>query len=616
MSEPTDTAFFEQILAHLQQTRGFDFTAYKRNTLMRRIARRLQVVGLTTFEEYFDYLQVHQDEFSALFNTVLINVTSFFRDPDVWAYLDSDVLPPLLEAHSRENPLRVWSAGCASGQEPYTLAMLLAERIGAEDLRDHVKIYATDIDEEALVEARQAAYTDRQIADVPEAMRKYFDAGGAKFTLNRDVRRAVIFGTHDLLSDAPISRIDLLLCRNTLMYFNSDAQARVLARFYFSTNPSGVAVLGRAEMLFSQSAMFIPIDLKRRVFRTVPKPTQRDRLLILAQNGHDTMASNAPAPIRLRDAAFEASPQSQLVLDISGIVAMINAAARTHLGLGLRDVGKPFQDLAISYRPAELRAALDRVLELRREVTLKEVAWPDGRQGRYFDVVMSPLFDDDGVLLGTCIAFAEVTQLRSVQDQLKHSRLELETAYEELQSTNEELETTNEELQSTVEELETTNEELQSTNEELETMNEELQSTNEELQTMNDELRNRGSELTSINMFLESVFAGLRSAVVVIDHEYRVQVWNHRAEDLWGVRADEVNQSHFLNLDIGLPVAELRPAIRSVLGGAQDQQEVTLAATSRRGKPIDCRVTVSPLRQENRAVSGAILLMEERFGNP
>jgi two-component system CheB/CheR fusion protein len=616
MAEPTDSALFEQILEHLQQTRGFDFTAYKRSTLMRRIARRLQAVGLTTFGEYFDYLTVHQDEFSALFNTVLINVTSFFRDPDVWAYLASDILPPLLDAHSTDKPIRIWSAGCASGQEPYTVAMLLAERIGTETLRDRVKIYATDVDEEALAEARQAAYTDRQIADVPEAMRKYFDASGSQFLLNRDVRRAVIFGTHDLLTDAPISRIDLLFCRNTLMYFTADAQARVLARFYFSTNPSGIVVLGRAEMLFSQSAMFLPIDLKRRVFRPVPKHTQRDRLLILSQKGQDTMASNVPAPVRLRDAAFEASPLPQLVLDLAGIVAMINAAARTHLGLGSRDVGRPFQDLAISYRPAELRAAVDRVLELRREVTLKEVAWPDGREGKYFEVVLLPLFDDDGVLQGTSIAFVDVTPLRTLQNQLKHSRQEVETAYEELQSTNEELETTNEELQSTVEELETTNEELQSTNEELETMNEELQSTNEELQTTNDELRNRGSELSSMNLFLESVFAGLRSAVVVIDHEYRVQVWNHRAEDLWGVRAEEVNQSHFLNLDIGLPVAELRPAIRSVLGGAQDQQELTVAATSRRGKPIDCRITVSPLRQENRAVGGAILLMEERSDNP
>ena len=259
---------------------------------------------------------MHQDEFSALFNTILINVTSFFRDPDVWAYIDSDVLPPLLEAHSPDDPLRVWSAGCAAGQEPYTLAMLIAEHIGIEKLRDHVKIYATDVDEEALAEARQAAYTDRQIADVPEAMRKYFDGSGEKYTLNRDVRRAVIFGTHDLLSDAPISKVDLLLCRNTLMYFNAEAQARVLARFYFSTNPSGVAVLGRAEMLFSQSAMFVPIDLKRRIFRTVPKPAAARPLTHTGPEWTGHHGVQSPAPIRLRDAAFEASPLPQLVLDL------------------------------------------------------------------------------------------------------------------------------------------------------------------------------------------------------------------------------------------------------------------------------------------------------------
>jgi two-component system CheB/CheR fusion protein len=430
--------------------------------------------------------------------------------------------------------------------------------------------------------------------------------------VNRDLRRAVIFGTHDLLTDAPISRIDLLLCRNTLMYFNADAQGRILARLYYSTNPTGIAVLGRAEMLFSQSAMFVPIDLKRRVFRTVPKPTQRDRLLILAQTGQDSMDAGPSSQLRLRDAAFESSPNPQIVLEVSGVVAAVNGAARSQLNLSLRDVGKPFQDLEISYRPAELRAGVDRAFEQRREVTFKEIAWGEGRDARYYDVVMSPLFDDERVLLGTCIAFIEVTHLRSIQDQLKKSRHELETAYEELQSTNEELETTNEELQSTVEELETTNEELQSTNEELETMNEELQSTNEELQTMNDELRNRGSELNSMNTFLESVFAGLRSAVVVLDRDCRVQVWNQRAEDLWGLRADEAHQSHFLNLDIGLPVAELRSAIRSVLAGSPEPEEVTLPATSRRGKPIECHVSISPLRAGDRSVGGAILLMEER----
>jgi two-component system CheB/CheR fusion protein len=199
---------------------------------------------------------------------------------------------------------------------------------------------------------------------------------------------------------------------------------------------------------------------------------------------------------------------------------------------------------------------------------------------------------------------------------LTHSKQELETAYEELQSTNEELETTNEELQSTVEELETTNEELQSTNEELETMNEELQSTNEELQTMNDELRNRSTELNSSNAFLEAVFTSLRAAVVVIDRELRVQVWNAGALDMWGVRRDEAQGSSFFNLDVGLPVAELHQPIREVLSGAAGHREMVLPATNRKGRSIRCRVSVAPLTGLDRAVTGAILLMEEDVPEP
>ena len=194
---------------------------------------------------------------------------------------------------------------------------------------------------------------------------------------------------------------------------------------------------------------------------------------------------------------------------------------------------------------------------------------------------------------------------------MSHSKQELETAYEELQSTNEELETTNEELQSTVEELETTNEELQSTNEELETMNEELQSTNEELQTMNDELRNRSTELNSNNAFLEAVFTSLRSAVVVLDRELRVQVWNTGALDLWGLRPDEALGASFFNLDIGLPVGELHQPIREVLSGGAMHRELALPATNRRGKSVRCRVAIAPLLGVDKAVTGTILLIED-----
>jgi two-component system CheB/CheR fusion protein len=605
---PGDLAYFERILEHLQETRGFDFTAYKRATLLRRLSKRMQAVGVATFEAYLDYIQVHQDEFAALFNTILINVTSFFRDPEVWDHVAGHVLPALIQ--KQQGPIRVWSAGCAGGHEPYTVAMLLAEQIGIDGLRERVKIYATDVDDEALAEGRTAIYSSRQVASVPAPLLdKYFDRAGANYAVQRELRRAVIFGRHDLVQDAPISRVDLLLCRNTLMYFNTEAQSRILARFFFSLNPGGYLLLGRAELLFSHAATFTAVDLKRRLFRAVAKPNHRDRLLLLAQTGRDIMANNTSNQARLREAAFETDVMPQIVVDVSGLLAAVNAPARQLFGLTPRDLGRPLQDFPVSYRPVELRGAIDRVVESRREVILKEVPWSRDSETRFFDVTVSPLLDEDA-LVGTRLTFRDITDVKSLQEELQHSKQELETAYEELQSTNEELETTNEELQSTVEELETTNEELQSTNEELETMNEELQSTNEELQTMNDELRNRSTDLNSAHSFLESVFASLRSAVVVLDGDYRVLVWNERATDLWGLRSDEAHGRPFLNLDIGLPVGDLRAPVRAALAG-DGHPGLVVKATNRRGRAIECRISVAPLVQPDRSVRGVILLMDE-----
>jgi two-component system CheB/CheR fusion protein len=278
-------------------------------------------------------------------------------------------------------------------------------------------------------------------------------------------------------------------------------------------------------------------------------------------------------------------------------------------------LGAPLQDLELSYRPAELRQSLDEAHQERRELTLRNIPWGQGRQARYLDVTLTPLFDGETVL-GTRVTFADVTGLKTLQDELSQSKHELETAYEELQSTNEELETTNEELQSTVEELETTNEELQSTNEELETMNEELQSTNEELQTMNDELRNRSGELNASNAFLESVFSSLGTGVAVLDRDLRIDVWNDSATELWGVRPDEARRAHFFNLDFGLPVTELHQPIRDVIHGSGEPQDLRVAATNRKGRAFQCRVRILPLRVADSAVGGAILLMEETTAAP
>jgi two-component system CheB/CheR fusion protein len=225
-----------------------------------------------------------------------------------------------------------------------------------------------------------------------------------------------------------------------------------------------------------------------------------------------------------------------------------------------------------------------------------------------------PLLSRTGDLLGMGITFVDVTDFHQLEEQLRRSQREVESAYEELQSTVEELETTNEELQSTNEELETTNEELQSTNEELETMNEELQSTNEELETMNEELRRRSLELNDVNVFFESVLLSVRVAVVVADQHLRVVVWNREAEDLWGLRGDEVQGQHLLNLDIGFPVDRLREPVRSCLSGESRRETFTTPATNRRGRPIETQVICTPLARED-GIQGVVILMEQQEGS-
>jgi two-component system CheB/CheR fusion protein len=605
---------FDSLLEHLSKTRGFDFAAYKRSSLKRRIDKRMEAVGVTTYEGYLDHLEVHPDEFAALFNTILINVTSFFRDEQVWSVLASDVIPALVAAKSNRDPLRVWSAACASGEEAYSLAMLFADALGEDGFRERVKIYATDVDDQALAEARQATYAARQVAGVSEAhLEKYFDRVSGHYVFDKELRRSVIFGRHDLIQDAPISRVDLIACRNTLMYFNAETQSRIVSRLYFALNDTGILVLGKAEILFNHTTMFAPLDLKRRIFKATQKLSQRERLLMAAQAGRDDPAGAALTQVRIREAAFDVDATPQIVVDTSGGLVLANDQARRQFALSSRDLGRPLQDLEMSYRPTELRAGIDRATADRRTVTLEGIEWRTGSGGkRYMDILISPLIDAAGAPLGAKIAFEDVTRFRGLQDELAQSKQELETAMEELQSTNEELETTNEELQSTVEELETTNEELQSTNEELETMNEELQSTNEELQTMNEELRNRSGELNSANAFLESILTSFRAGVAVVDRNLKIEVWNDRSEDLWGLRADEVRGAYFLNLDIGLPVAELKSSIREVLSGADGNSVIVVQATNRRGRTFPCRVTCSPLRGGDHHVTGAILIMEDQ----
>ncbi|CAM5521453.1 hypothetical protein SALBM135S_02130 [Streptomyces alboniger] len=277
---------------------------------------------------------------------------------------------------------------------------------------------------------------------------------------------------------------------------------------------------------------------------------------------------------------------------------------RAHRG----GVGRPFQDLEISYRPVELRSLIDQANHERRTLRVNSVERRAGEETQYLDILIQPLTGANGLHVATTISFTDVTVATQLKAEVKRVREDLETAYEELQSTNEELETTNEELQSSIEELETTNEELQSTNEELETTNEELQSGNEELETMNDEMRIRTEELDEARAFLEAVLTSIAAGVVVLDNRLRVKSWNRGAVDLWGLRADEVVDQPFFDLDFGLPTGSLQPLVRQCQQTRKRSGPVGVQALSRIGRPIQCDVFCSPFDGHN---GGVVLMMEE-----
>lgn len=613
MAELENSPDLDQLLAFLQNTRGFDFGAYKQTTVQRRLTKRMSVVGVDNYHDYRNYLDGHSDEFAALFDTILINVTSFFRDKDAWDYVAERVVPSILSNRPNPEPIRVWCAGAASGEEAYTIAMLFAEAMGAQNVRDRLKIYATDADEHALNQARLAAYDAAAIESVPESFKnKYFDRVGNAAEVRPELRRSVIFGRHDLVQDAPISHLDLIACRNTLMYFTSEAQEKILTRFHFGLNQDGFLFLGKAEMLLTHTTLFVPVDLRFRVFSKQPRALMRDQLLAIPTGNDPDPIRKLASTARSRESAFEHAPVALIFVDSTGTLVLANSLARSMFSLGPKDIPRPFNELELSYRPLELRSKIEQAYAEERPVVIQQVERSLGadKPMQYLDVHLTPIKTPDGSAQGILIAFSDATARRVLQDEIHQVKQDLENAYEELQSSNEELQTTNEELQSSNEELQTTNEELQSTNEELETMNEELQSTNEELEAINRELLSRTGELDDLSNFLQSALDSLSMGVAVIDDDSKILLWNHRAFDLWGLRQEETRGRSLFQLEMGLPAARLATPIQNCLRG-ECSKSVELDATTRRGERIRCCISLRLLAGPVEGRHRVMLLMED-----
>ncbi len=411
---------FEKLIEYLRDARGFDFTGYKRGTLMRRVSQRCTELGLDSFSAYHDYLQVHSQEFAVLFDKILINVTEFFRDRETWDYVAEKVVPRIA---AKKGEIRIWSAGTSSGEEAFSAAILFCQVLGEAAFIDRLKIYATDVDEQALSKAR-SGYSVKEIASLDDDLKeRYFEQQGERFVFRTALRRPLIFGRHDLTQDAPISRLDLLICRNTLIYLMAETQARILARFHYALNDDGFMFLGRAETVLTHAGLFTPVDLKLRVFTKVPRVQLRERMELLAQAGSAEAGNHVARQQRVRELATEGTPNPQIVVDAQGVLISVNQRARVLFDVPQSDVGSVLKDLELSYKPVDLRTPIDRVSRERQPITRQgvEVKDADGTPV-VFDMHVVPLIDEDGSLVGTSLTFLDVSSRSSKRRTRSFSR--------------------------------------------------------------------------------------------------------------------------------------------------------------------------------------------------
>jgi two-component system CheB/CheR fusion protein len=552
LPEPHEKAedTLRDILSQVSRQTNIDFQRYKPSTILRRITRRMAVTHNHTLHDYELYLEAHPEEIGELVMAFLIKVTEFFRDSEAFSYLRDHVLPELIErGRANGRVLRFWSAGCATGEEPYSLALLVADQLGAELQAWSIKIFATDLDDGAIAYARRGIYPRNVLNNLPDEYRAhFFEPSDQGYRIAKSLRQMVIFGQQDLSHGAPFPRIDLVVCRNLLIYFKPELQQHVLDLFAYSLHQvNGYLFLGKAETARPSKATFELIDKRCKLYRCVSGP------IVLSAAASGIKSANADRRTVRRAATAEKEPAEQevganeieigplrwfneqvlrflplgvAVIDRGYRIVTVNGVARRLLGI--RDIGHD-QDFLHTIRGlpyALVRSTIDTVFRERGSATLAELELDPsaGGNGRCLMLTIALLQGEARISELALISISDVTeqnqtrrrldavqaeqkqlvdQLNATNRRLSDTNQELQDANEELQAANEEMMLAQEELQATNEELEATNEELQATNEELETNNEELQATNEELETTNEELTARTSELQGVARLLE-----------------------------------------------------------------------------------------------------------------
>jgi two-component system CheB/CheR fusion protein len=617
-----------RIYAVLRARTGHDFNEYKERTFQRRVQRRMQVVQTTKLEEYAERLQQQPEEVSALFRDLLIGVTDFFRDASAFQALESAVIPKLFEDKGEDDEIRVWVAGCSTGEEAYSIAILLHEQLEKQLSPPRVQIFATDIDRAALAVARAARYPGIVVKSVsPERLQRYFVDESGIYHLVKELRDMCIFSVHSVIRDPPFSRLDLVSCRNLLIYLKPKLQAQIIPLFHYSLREGGYLFLGPSENVTRYSELFFTLDRRSRLFRRrdlVSRPALPSRQFMpLSRHdpagreiGPNGLLQRSDSLRRIATTIVDHFAPTFAIVDEGGQALYYSSGTGKYLQAA---AGPPSRDLVAMARPglrSDLRTALQNAKSTGRRVVRDRIAVQINGGIQVISVAVEPVNEGKEIVYG--VVFIDRGPVKVEEEHaggelrenddgaVNQIEKELQETRERLQSTIEELETANEEFRSSNEELLSVNEELQSTNEELETSKEELQSVNEELQTVNSELSNKIEELDGANADLNNLLQSTGIATIFLDRNLVIRSFTAAVTALFNLIPTDRGRpltdivSRFAYNDLG-------GDMRRVLAGAEPiERSVSLAD----GK-THFLARILPYRTAGRAIDGVLLTFVE-----
>lgn len=629
---------FARILKLLKGVSGVDFRLYKPTTIQRRIARRMVMHKADTLSEYVQMLQANRVELRALQEDILINVTRFFRDPDVFEMLKTSVIPGIFADREPDQQVRIWIAGCSSGEEVYSIAICLLEHLSVASVEPGIQIFGTDASEENVHKARLGVYPESIVNEVsPERLRRFFSKTERGYQVNKRVRDLCVFARQNLCTDPPFSRLDMVSCRNVLIYFGADLQRRVISTFHYALRPDGFLLLGSSESIREFTDLFVVADRVHKLFTRTENLGQRATLPFVAPFlAPDDLLHPASQPVqslrkdvdlgRLADRTILARyGPSGVVIDrqmnilqtrgrTSPFLEMAPGTASLKLQRMLRDPIAPEVISAVTRSMDEgLPVQIDQIRlteeDLSIEARVEVLPMPTADEGldghfNYFLVAFLPASQVGPSVswpqLGNANAGPQILTPEPTLAQLRHdlasTKLYLNSLLDERQATNQELISANEEIQSS-------NEELQSTNEELETTKEELQSSNEELQTVNDELENRNSILTQASNDLTNLLNSVNMPVLMLSNELHIRHFTPQSQRLLNVRPQDVGRP-FDEIRLNLAVADLESRLLEVLETLAPQE---IEVQDREGRWYFLRIR--PYRTTENKIDGLVLVL-------